>query len=309
MQWLVEDLYRNTALSGKSLIKLTESTPPFTFLRMKTVDGAPRPLFRLLTKRASDYVELELGKGSDGSILILDIRRITSDGSESQFLRRVCLPQKKHLEILNVLKAPMAGDIAASHEERWKLTELGVEKKFEEALKFFADNRAAFRNDPSGHRSHMIIAGQVGPEAFAKAVSDLEEDLPNDSVLHLRRMERALLTKKFDLALAAVDDLEKVVGEDPYLLVLRATCELSSGRAHRAKELAREAARKEPSLDLAWWTLLNSSVSDKDYASAVQSLKVLHGKLRFKVPDLTQAPGFEEFVQSSEYQAWLKSRQ
>ena len=58
-----------------------------------------------------------------------------------------------------------------------------------------------------------------------------------------------------------------------------------------------------------WWTLLNSSVSDKDHASAVEALNVLEGKLKIKLPDLTQAPGFEEFVQSSEYQAWLKSRQ
>jgi len=307
-QCLVEETYRTMALSGKRLAKPAESSRPLKYLRMKTVDGAPCPLLRLLSKEIFDYVELELGKGSDGSVLILDIRRLTSDGSESQFLRRVCLPRKEDLELVNVLKAPMAIDIAASYHDRFQLTDLAIEKKYEEGLKFFADHRAPFRNDPSGHRTHLTIARSVGPEAYAKAVADLEEDLPNDSVLHLLRVERAIMTGKHDQALAAVDALKDLVGEDPYLLVIRANVEFSRGRSQAAKELAARATEKEPVLDRAWWTLFNSSVQDKDYPSAVSALNVLEKRLRAQIPDLPKTPGFEDFVRSSEYSEWVKSR-
>jgi tetratricopeptide (TPR) repeat protein len=309
MQWLVEDTHRSMALCGKRLAKPAESSRPLHFLRMKTVDGAPRPFFRILSKDTYDYVELELGKGKDGSILILDIRRLTSDGSESQFLRHVCLPPKEPLKVLNLLKAPMTGDIAASYPMRWQLTDLAFQKKFEEGLKFFAENRAAFRSDTSGHRAHLSIARNVGPEAYAKAVADLEEDLPNDTVLPLLRVERAILSVKQDDALAAVDALEKVVGEDPYLLVIRASVESSRGRSKAAKELAARATEKEPMLDRAWWTLLNTSVSDRDYDAAVRALNALENRLKIVLPDFGKSPGFESFSESREYQDWKQSHQ
>ena len=307
-QWLVEDLYRTLALSGKTFTKPATSSRPLKFLRLKTVDGTIRPQFRVLTKEAFDYLELELGKGSDGSILVLDVRRLNTDGSESLFLRRVCLPRKEDLGILHHLKAPTPGDIAASYQERWKLNDLALNRQFDEALTFFEANRAALRNDPGAHRSHLGIARSVSPEAFAKAIDILAQDLPGDAVLPLIRVEAAHVAGNWEHALAAVDALQRVVGEDAYLQVVRANAELSAGHPRQAKEWAQKAAALEPTLDRAWWTLLNSSVKDKDYPAAVSALKALESAMKVQIPDLTQAAGFEEFVKSSEYLEWAKSR-
>src|SRR5205085_1177366 len=128
--------------------------------------------------------ELELGKGRDGTALVLDVRRFDADGPESRYLRRICLPRKEDLDLLNRLKAPTPGDIAASYRECWQLTDLGLEGKFDDALKFFDANRAAFRKDRAAHQSHLGIARKAGPEAFAGAVAEFEQDFPQDSLLN-----------------------------------------------------------------------------------------------------------------------------
>lgn len=308
MQRMVENMFRFQALSAKSLVKAAESSRPLKFLRVKTVDGSPRPFFRVLTPTTIDYAELELGKGKDGTVLVLDVRRFTTDGSQNLALRRTCMVPKEALKILNVLLAPTPGDIASFYRECWELNDLAMEGKVDEALKYFSDHREAFRKDRWGHQSHMNIAQKAGPDAFAKAIADFDEDLPQDSLLLVLRIEGAIATQKHDQALAAIDALDKIVGEDPFLLIVRANIELSRGHARAAKDLAARATEKEPMLDRAWWALLNSSVPDKDYASAVRALDALEKKLKIKVPDLRKSLPFEEFVESPEFLDWSKSR-
>jgi tetratricopeptide (TPR) repeat protein len=310
MQRLVEGSYRFHALSAKKLVKAEPSSRPLKLLRIKTVEGRPCPFFRVLSKDMYDYAELELGKGKDGAILVLDVRSLNTDGSESQFFRRICLPRGKyHLDILNQLKAPIAEDVAASYQECWQLNELVLEKKFEEALKFFDDNRAALKHDKLARRSHVGIARSVGPEAVDKAIADFEQDLPGDALLPMLRIERAKTTRKWEEAHAAVQKLEEIVGEDAYLTVMRADIDFSRGRGPEAKAWAFKAVEQEPTLDRCWWMLLNTSVGVDDSASAVRALNALEGKLKITLPDLEKAPGFERFVQSREYREWKNSRQ
>lgn len=307
-QRLVDALLDELGFTSRRFPKTSSRLRPLKFLRVNTVDGAPRPLLRILDRDRFDYVELELGKGRDGEIYILDVRSFEEGGLQSLYLRRACMPRSEDLDRFNRLRAPTPEDLGASYKEFEKLNELIRDRKFAEALAWFDGHRLEFHADPAAHRSHLRAARQVGPQSYLKAIEDLEQDVPEDSLLLLLRVDGWFMAGEYEKALGAVDALEKAVGDDPFLLVYRANLELVSGHAKKAQELAEKAASREPTLDRAWWALLNSSAKDRDNAAAVRALNRLEKNLKIQVPDLRTAAGYEDLIQSQEFMEWIESQ-
>ena len=113
---------------------------------------------------------------------------------------------------------------------------------------------------------------------------------------------------EYDRALAAVDRLEKAVGGDPYLDVIRAGIHLAQGDAGAARRLARQAVDGDGTLPDGYWALVNVSLADKRFDETARLLDLLREQFQLEFGDLTQIPEYAEFVQSPEYRQWAQPR-
>lgn len=142
--------------------------------------------------------------------------------------------------------------------------------------------------------------------AYLQAIERYAAAFPNDSSLDFVRLDSDLSHKRYDAYLAAVDRIDRRVGGDPYLEILRSEAYLASNRPAEAIAHARTATEREPTLQAAWWALVTAQAAGKDFAAAVATLEVLRAKFgaRLDPASLSADARFQELVASPDYLAW-----
>ena len=129
---------------------------------------------------------------------------------------------------------------------------------------------------------------------------------PKDPCLDLLLVDYYVLKKDFVRARESTDRLDKALGGDPYLDVLRDNLNVAAGDPKAARDLANRAINEEPGLVPAYLSLLDVSVQEKNFAESLDLLKMLDHKHKIKFGDLTTVPEYAGFVKSPQYQDWLR---
>ncbi|HLY75795.1 MAG TPA: hypothetical protein VKU80_16880, partial [Planctomycetota bacterium] len=282
--------------------------PALHYLSLQEVDGAFRPLFRLLLPDRHDYVSFVLGKTADGTLRIVDLYSLSSGECLSEIVRSNYLRNPASLEYLNMLNLPVPDDMAVGMGKAGEMMVFVFDKKPREALEFYAKNEAALKKDKVAHRLRIKISRTVGAEEYRKALEEFERDLPGDPSHTLLRIERHLVDHDHQKGLAAVEALDRVVQGDPFLDVVRAQFHLLAQDHDKARTCAEGAIVSEPSLDQGWWMTIRVCLAQKDYAATARYLTATEKALKIGIADLTTMPVYADFVKSSEYAEWLKSR-
>jgi tetratricopeptide (TPR) repeat protein len=299
---------QNIVFSGQQARDAAGQTPALRFLSIRIAEGDPRPLFRLLLPNRLDYLEFVLGKTSEGKTRIVDVYSTLYGELATETLRSTVLDDPASLAIANQLRAPTPGDLALCIGKASHMTGLFLDNKPKEALQFFKENAREFKTSKVAYRIRFTIAQQVGMDEYLKALEDFERDFPQDPSLTFRRVERRLLTKDREKGLEAIDALDRAVKGDPYLNVLRAQLHLDVKDFAKARACAEKATRDEPGLDRGWWTAISVCLAQKDFAETAKLLSAAEKALKITLGDLRDVSEFEEFVKSSEYKEWIRSR-
>ncbi len=282
--------------------------PAWRFLGIQSVNGVARPLFRLLSQARIDYVSFVLGKTADGKVRAVDAFSLLGGELASQTIYSGYFTDPKAMEILNSLKAPTPGDLGMCMGRPGEMMMFMFEGKAKEALEFYDKNAAEFKSNKVAHRLRMNISRMVGGDAYLKALEEFERDLPGDPSHLFLRVERHLVSKDREKAMAAIDALDRVVMEDPFLDVLRANVLVSAGEFGAARKILERPLDREPKLDRAWWSMISVCMAQKDWAATAKYLTAVEKALGIQLADLEDLPDYAGFVKSDEYREWLKSR-
>ena len=283
---------------GRSLCReLTEEARvDVAFLRLRTVDGAPRPLLRLVTQGILTYVELELDKQA-GGVRVADLTMASAGERFSDVIGGA----------VDMLDAPPA-EVEALAEKTQRVNSLMANKQWKDAEQAFRALPSKFRATKAARLMELRIAAELGDDTYRVALEAFAKASPNDAALALLQIDRALLQKQPADALRHIDGLDQHVGGDPYLDVLRADAQAAAGKLDEALAAAERAAKAVPAIDAVWWVLLTQQAANARFADATATLAVLRDRFQHDVSAETLGSDerFTVLVQSPEFAAWAQ---
>lgn len=285
----------------------------YKFLRLRLVDGEPRALFRLINSSEGgvNYHDMVLVAPDKGEVRFADLFIYLAGERISDTLRRSLLPLAVHEQ--RGLLAKLTGqesDYIKSLPAITRMQQQNREGKPEQALKTVKALPASVQRDKNIliQRIGFANAAEDGKE-FTAAVEDFQKAFPGDPALDLLLLQSLQLNKKYDEYMKAADNLDRKLGGDPYIHVLKAGVLSEQQKLDAARESAKTAIAAEPSMKAAYWTLLSILLAQKDYAETARNLTVVEDDLGVQLADdLGQVEIFAEFAKSEEGRKWQASR-
>ncbi len=156
---------------------------------------------------------------------------------------------------------------------------------------------------------HATAAAAAGDLAtYQRADGRLRQLFPNRPGAELAAFEGLLAHKHFEEALLAIERIDRRVGGDPYLDVLRARVHLAANDPQAARTAAEAARQAEPLLSLPYLTLLELSLQEDNHQQTRLLLQSLQEKTEISFSNITENPRFATFAASAEYQKWKQAQ-
>jgi hypothetical protein len=286
--------------------------PPvaWKFLRVRQADDGIRALFRMTGKGAGfNYQELLLVDDPAG-FRIIDYFVLNFGGFQSELARRSIMPSPEALQVLNILKAPTAGDFMQDYMENPlnQLSRLFSAGEHAKVLDLYYSKPDFFGKIRIAQVLHINAARNIDAAAHQKAVDEMEAAFKDDPAVAIASIGGHTMHHEKDKALAAIDRVDKAVGGDLFLNVTRANLYFECKDAAKARELAKLVTEKEPSLSHGWWTLIGMQLSEKDYKGVAASLTGAEKNLGLHFENLDEIEIYADFAKSPEYAEWMKGR-
>lgn len=293
---------------GRSTAAAAAKDGSYTFLRLRTVNGKKLALFRLLTDGAFNYHEYLLEASPSGGVRIVDLYIYLSGENISQSFRRIYVN-------LAASEPGVVGKLVGNQNEMVEglkqlqaMNKLIQQRKHAEALKIYRGMPESMQKEKVCLVARLQAGTQVSPKESMDALEALRKEYPGDPAILALSLDPLLLAKRFDEVIAAVDELDKSVGGDPYLDTMRASVHLEKGDADQARACAKRSIEKDKTLAMGYWTLVAISLRTKTFADTVSWLNEIEKNLGLEIGDLSKIEMYGEFMKSPEHAAWRKSR-
>lgn len=297
--------FRKTFSFGKGVATAIKEGGSFKLLRTRIVDGKRRMLFRMLQEGDFNYHDYLVLKGIRGGVRFVDVYIYSSGELLSATLRRSAISA---LGLTPGGRTTPLNEYFRNLPRVKEIQKLNAEGEFEAALKKLLALPEGVRREKSTLVLRCTTAAQVGLKEAMAALEAMKEAYPGDPCLSVLSINPYVQAKKYDLALAAVDDLEKQVGIDAHLHDQRATIHMEAGEYAKAKEWANKAIAVEKDLASPFWTLVTTSLQEKAWGETAKMLARIEKELGLEMGDLTKIEIYAGFVKSPEHKAWLESR-
>jgi tetratricopeptide (TPR) repeat protein len=292
---------------GAQVAKAIAAGGRYAFLRVRALGGRPSVLFRLITDQGVNYHEYVLERSQAGGVKVVDVYVYATGELMSQTLRRTVKQAVAFEEHgLSRRLAAWEGDLAKGLQDVPRMQELFGAGRYAEALAMYRALPRTLQQDKSYMILLVLCAGQVSEEEYKDAVAEFRKLFPDDPALALISVDGLVMRGEYAEALAAVDRLDRIVGGDPYLDVVRSDICLGMGVPEKASAFARRAIRREPLLEEAHWAVVSVELERGDFAGVARALTEMEENLGFRVEGLEEDEAFAEFVSSQEYRDWLR---
>jgi len=291
---------------GAELVRNAQSGGSYAFLRVIKQDDAHVPLFRMAGSNGLNYHKLYVHRRpADGELAIYDIDVALTGERLTQTMRRMYIP----LAIQSSgPPTPEGAEMLKAMELFGKMNAQRTEGEFKEALQTYSQIPAKHQLTKSVQVIRLACALNTSEAEYQKALTESAPLFKEDVSADLISVDVLLMQKKFDKAHAAVDRINQRVGGDPYLNVMHGGLYVSSEEYDKAKTSAAKALDQEPGLFSAVDLLLAVSLAEKDHAETARLLTLMAKEHGLQFGDLKNAQGFENFIQSPEYQTWMESK-
>lgn len=280
----------------------------YRLLGMDSIGGQPRARFRLLLPDSAgfNYHLLTFHREESGDVRIRDVYDALTGEVLSQTLRRAFLPFLAKAGVsglgpTDVLALKHADDLS-------RLAELVRQQQFAESLELQRGLPPELQS-----RKHLLLirvqAAQWVSEAdYEAAIGEFSRHFPDDASADLLSLDGLVLKESYDRALSSVDRIDRLIGGDPYLHVVRAGIHYQAERPQEAEDAARRAIAGDPTLEDAYWQITTISLDARDFDTTRETLTLLRDRLKVELQDLTQVPEYAEFVKSPQYRQWMAEK-
>ncbi len=171
----------------------------------------------------------------------------------------------------------------------------------------------ALLNEKAVVRLNWHMALTVGDAArMDRAAGQIEEIFADDPLYSQRLIEYYVASKQFGKAIASLELLQQGLGiTDGAIESLKVSAALALGSTADATQFAEQAIEAEPSLELAWWSLLRARTAAEDYAGATEAIARLEDDFgeNLSSQQLSKDPFLRVLSGKQEYLDWRASRQ
>jgi tetratricopeptide (TPR) repeat protein len=294
---------------GLQILNAIAGGGSYKLLRVHSVKGRPRALFRLITANGSvNYHDYTLARFPDGGIGMEDVYDILRGEPISQTWRRMFTPFVARLRQSERLKGGDADDLK-DHLKFIDMMKTFQKRQFAQAAASYRQLSQKFQRDNGVLIMHMQVLMQQGEPAekdYLAAMEKFRKLYPDDAAIDLISVDYYFLKKQYDEAARAVHRFEKAIGGDPYLGALRGNMLLEAKRYGEAREVSEQAIKAEPTLENAYRIRVRVSLHEQRYDAALEWLKKMVEACHVTVEDLATVPEYAGFVQSPQYREWQK---
>ncbi len=298
--------------SGTSLVdtlaKVIASGGDLTVLGVRTVNGEKRVILRLLLPEGTlNYHEMVLVRDQTGFIRARDIYVYTSGEYFSETIQRLyLLAAASDPGVLERISGKKNAFVEALPDYKLMMEKVRAGDG-KAAVALYRRLPEQLRKQKSVLLAYVSASSKIGDDAaYASAMDEMRATFPNDPGLDLMSIDSYLLKQKYDDALSAIDRVDKAVGGDPYLDVLRSNINLQRGDLVKAQAHAVSACDREPLLLGGWWSRVSVALARKDFAETARLLKHIRNEMGVQLSDLTKIPEYAEFVRSDAYRGFVR---
>jgi tetratricopeptide (TPR) repeat protein len=305
----------------KPLIRMSFTSGPYfatlkgrityKFLRIRKAEEGLRALFRVTGQGAAfNYHELLLVPDAD-SFRIVDYFLLNFEGFQSELTRRCVMPSPKLLKLFNELDIrPNPADMMTDYASNvlGQVSHLVSSGEYQKALDKYYENVETLKNVGIAQVLHVNAARMIDQATHEKALREMSEAFKSGPAIDIATLGGCLEFQQLDGALKCIDRLEKSLGGDVFLNVLRGNAYLGSKQAAKARDLYRTVTEAEPTLDQGWWSLITAHLALKEFKEVVRCLNAVENHLKVTLGDLSTTKTYSEFVDSPEYAEWMKGR-
>jgi hypothetical protein len=283
----------------------------FDHLRTRTLEGERRATFRLVLSESGgiNYLGFPLARRPSGEVLGTDVYVYFSGELMSQTVRRMLLPVVAQ-EKRGILERLQQGESEfVQHMGKiQRMAEQNRSRQFKEALATYRSLPPALRDQKFAQLMRLQAAQNVDDEEYASALEKIRRDFPNDACADFLSIDAHLIKQQFDQALTSVDRLDKALGGDPYLNVLRTNIYLAKHDVSNAKAVIEKAVAAPNAHRDTYVLLVRVALAENRHDKVRQGLETLLTRFNLDLGNLAENIEFAEFAKSPEHTKWLKYR-
>lgn len=290
----------------KEILEVTRDGGLYTFLRIFTRDKRKGALFRYVSADgAINYHFYVLAKRDDKVVRAVDVYTFLSAQFISQPMRRIYAQATAHGS-RGLSERPRGTEQAFTKElpQYLEMNRAQVQGRNQEALAIYDHLSEEVKNDKTVQVIRLRAAAATGDKAYAAAFEDLRSRYSKDPCVDMLSIDYFTMKKDYPKALECLGRVDKAVGGDPYLHVLRAGISLITNDLTTAEDEVRQAIAEDPALQPAYDSLVVVTLRKKDFDGTLTALKTLRDDFGYRYEDMTKLPEFSEFVKSSQYRTW-----
>jgi hypothetical protein len=290
------------------IVAAVEAAGDYRPLRIHREDGHERALFRLISSNgALNYHDYVLDRSADGNVVANDFYIYLIGELYSQNLRRSYLPLAHQsggaqLEALSGADK----DFVAHFGEFTQMGRYAQEKNWRQAMNVYNQLPASVQESKPALTLRLLATQSISNTEYLAAIDDLRKKFPNDAMIDLISVDAYVLRNAFDKSLECIDHLDKMVGGDPYLKILRANVLEREKKFDAARDMVQAALADDPTLLRGYYAMIDISLARHDPVDTLKWLRNTEGQ-GVKFGDLKTVSAFGEFVKSPQYKTWLKA--
>lgn len=279
-------------IGARFCMELTDPELTARYLRTQVIDGSPQPLIRIVFGVGVNYYQLELDKRNN-AIRVADIYLYLAGEKMSETLGSA-------LEML--METPSSSAVTKVSEMKQHMRD----QEWQQARDVLQSLPATMRKRKPIMLTEVLIASELGDDAYVAAMDAYTKSFPDDPSVTLIQIDRFLLRKQYDQALATVEKLDKQLGGDPYLELLRVDAYVGMGKHAEAVTAGKRGVAAEPTLEHLWWALLSAQAAAGQFKEALPTLDTLKEKFgtELSADALAADERFVKLSESAELKAW-----
>jgi hypothetical protein len=293
---------------GRAIMSAIQGSGDYRAFRIHSAGGQTRVLFRLISSTgALNYHDWVLGRSKSGAVVGVECYIFLVGEMYSQNLRRSFLPlaHKSGGASIDNLSGPEK-DFVEHFGQFALMGQYTRERNWRQALNIYKELPASVQESKPAMTMRLLATQSISDAEYLATIDDFRKHYPNDPMIDLISVDAYILRKSFDKALEAIERVDKAIGGDPYLNVLRGNVLLRENKLKEAREMVQNALVTDPNLLRAYYALIDISLAAHNYADTVKWLKKAES-LGVTFGDLTAVKAFEGFAKSREYKEWLQS--
>lgn len=283
-----------------------QSGGSYRLVKVLRRDGRWHAVFRMmLPNQGMNYHDIRL-TSSNGKVIGDRLFVAINSEEMADTMRALAQPAMQNRNLVGRLTGQQKAAAAAFDTTIALLTSI-KSGQYQEAIRLYDQLPEASRANKSVMLGMITAQSQLDEAKYLAAIDRYREAFPNDPSLGLVLLDAALLRQDWDLLELSRQKLNAWTGGDPYVDLLIGTIySQEPNKVQQALDLTKDIDPSTLGLPTAHYNKLTIALSGKDFATAVQQMKVLREEydVEFEEESMRSEPLFAEFLESQEFRDW-----